>query len=124
MSSYRKIEKNSKWAKAADNLGFAKELQISEVSEEFVKDFNDPTMELVKTCVKFENGLDGMLLLNDTNEAKLQNKWSDTTEMDHWVGRKVFVTVQEYKNFNPGWVVTPMDASPQKEMDFDDDIPA
>ena len=116
-------ESDSQWLKAADNLGFAETLIICDVTQELVKDINDPSREIAKTFLHFNTGLVGLLMLNPTNNAKCQDKWTDTTQKEQWVGRQVFVTTKEYTNFPPGWDITPLEHLAQTEMEFDSDIP-
>ena len=106
----------SKWLKAADFLGSNLKVVISEVT---VVNFDatDKAPASTRAALKFQ-GKEKGLILNPTNTKVLCKAYGK--DSGGWPGHEIGLTTAEYDNFQPGWVIKPLDV---KEAEFDDDIP-
>ena len=107
---------DSKDLKAADFLGQNLKVVISAVTirEYPEKDGKPANAKPVLSFAGKEKGL----VVNPTNTKILNNAYGKDSE--DWVGHEIGLSTQEYDNYQPGWVVQPLDVA---APDFDYDIP-
>jgi len=106
-------QSESKYLKAADFVGKRLKVVISDVKAVELE-AEDGRPAQTKPALFFE-GKEKGLLLNPTNTKGLCEAYG--TDSDGWVGKEIGLSVKEYDNFPPGWVVAPL------EVEFEEDVP-
>ena len=117
MDVSKMFESESPWLKAADYPDMNRQLVISEVGTDTLK--NADGSEEDKVWVKFDKA-PKPIIVSKTNGRALVGAFGG--DIDKWPGQRCLLTVKVYHmehGKTTGWIITPMKESPG----FDDEIP-